>query len=303
MDNMNNGNVIRLAEAFILARKFKLSPETVKFYKRELRLFLSWLAGQGIDCLDDLSSDAIRLYLVELSERRNGGGCHAAYRAIKAWLRWTWEELDLSGRNPIDRVEPPKYKDDPLPGISLADVRAMVESCKADKMALRDKAIILTLVDTGLRASELLSLNVQDYDKDDGTILVRHGKGDKTRTVFAGKTTRRALTAYMKSRGGLKPFFPLFATRDGERLSMSGLRRIVERRAAQAGMKAPGLHDFRRCFAVNALRAGVDLVTLQRLMGHSGLEVLRRYLALDHDDLRVAHGIVSPADKLMKHQF
>jgi len=74
------------------------------------------------------------------------------------------------------------------------------------------------------------------------------------------------------------------------------LRSMVQRRARAAGVRAPGLHDFRRAFALLALRGGVDLVSLQRLMGHSGLDVLRRYLAQTEADLRAAHAKGAPVD-------
>ena len=77
---------------------------------------------------------------------------------------------------------------------------------------------------------------------------------------------------------------------------MSGLREIIRRRALAAGIEEPGLHDFRRCFAVQILRNGFDLVTLSRLMGHFTLTVTQRYLYLVEDDLRAGHQIAGPVD-------
>jgi site-specific recombinase XerD len=88
----------------------------------------------------------------------------------------------------------------------------------------------------------------------------------------------------------------LWVTDDSERLEYNGLRGILVRRAKQAGIKAPTLHSFRRAFAINMLRAGVDVFSLQKLMGHADLQVLRRYLAQTTEDIAQAHRVGSPVD-------
>ncbi|HET8685343.1 MAG TPA: tyrosine-type recombinase/integrase, partial [Methanosarcina sp.] len=80
-------------------------------------------------------------------------------------------------------------------------------------------------------------------------------------------------------------------------LTYGGLRGIITRRSKQVGISTPSLHSFRRAFAINMLRAGVDLVTLARLMGHTSLTVLQRYLKQIPDDLRIAHAKGSPVDQ------
>ncbi|MDI6694803.1 MAG: tyrosine-type recombinase/integrase [Anaerolineales bacterium] len=295
------GSPRQVFAAFMLDRRGRgLSSKTLSFYQDELELFLHFLDGQGVNQLSELTPETIRLYLLHLSERRNGGGCHAAYRCIRALLRWAWDEYDLPGRNPITRVSAPKRRTDVLPGVSLVDVQALIGVCKNDATALRDKAIILTLLETGARAGELCAWNIADFDAHSGALTIRHGKGDKRRVVFVEKATRRAIAAYLRMRRFAQPCDPLFATRDGERFSVAGLRQVLRRRAAQAGIPTPGLHDFRRGFALNMLRAGVDVYSLQRLMGHADLSVLRRYLAQDDDDLRQAHAKGSPVERMLR---
>jgi integrase/recombinase XerD len=96
----------------------------------------------------------------------------------------------------------------------------------------------------------------------------------------------------------IEPDASLWVTREAKRLSYTGLRDILRRRAARVGVEAPTLHSFRRTFAILCLRRGVDIFSLQRLMGHSDLTVLRRYLAQTQEDLRKAHQKASPADEL-----
>jgi len=293
------GAIRHAMTGFLLDRRSRnLSHNTINFYTQELNFFVDFVDRQGVTMLDDLTPELIRLYLVGLSERRNGGGCHAAYRAIRAFLLWAWDEYDFPTRNPIGKVNAPKRSKDVLPGIPLDDVQAMVAACKGDSLAIRDKAILLTMLDTGARAFELTAWDVSALNIPDGSLTIEHGKGDKKRSVFVGKTTRRALTAYLRTREKVRDGSALFATRDNERFTVQGLRRMIEKRAGQAGVKVPGLHDFRRCFALNCLRSGMDLLTLQALMGHSDLSTLKRYVKLDEDDLRQTHAHNSPVERM-----
>ena len=115
-----------------------------------------------------------------------------------------------------------------------------------------------------------------------------------------GAKTRKALVSYLKHREACGDVAPLWVTRDGEtRLSYDGTRQVVRRCAKAAGVKEPSLHSFRRLFALTCLRNGVDVYSLQRLMGHSELSVLQRYLAQTEEDLRRAHEKGSPVDNLL----
>jgi site-specific recombinase XerD len=178
--------------------------------------------------------------------------------------------------------------------VNVEAIRALIASCQGEN-GRRDRVIFLTLFDTGLRAAELLALNAEDVDLVTGQVVVRHGKGDKRRVVYLGSRSRKEMRGYLKERG----FEPgaLFRREDGERLKYEGLRFIVKRRAEKAKVKAPGLHDFRRAFAVACLRNGIDLIKLAELMGHSTLEVTRRYVALVDEDLRLAHALSGPVDR------
>lgn len=296
-----SGTVAHAITAFLIDRRAaNLNPRTVTGYQSELRLFSEYLDHQGVITLEELSPDVIRLYLVSLGERRNGGGQHAAYRVIRAWLRFAWEEYDLQTRNPIERVKPPKRNTQARPGVEVSDVQKLIDACAGDKLAARDKAIFAALLDSGARAAEVCAWTVGDYDPVSGRLMIQHGKGDKRRAVFVGKTTRRAIAAYLRGRADLEADEPLFATQTGDFFTHAGLRHLVVRRAEAAGIEAPGLHDFRRAFAINMLRAGTDLVTLAELMGHSDLQVLKRYLALIEDDLQAAHASGSPVDRMSK---
>ena len=299
------GTFRHVLAGFLLERRSRgLAKGTVEYYQGELDLFSEFLDQAGITQFEEVDSETIRRYLLHLERKppegrgRNPGGIHAAFRAIRAIFNWYLEEFEPENwRNPMRRIKGPKVNRQGRPGVSLEAIAAMIRACTTGQ-AKRDRALIMTLLDTGCRASELLALDVGDLDLITGAIHIRSGKGGKARVVLAGTKTRKALRAYLKERGDLYEQDPLFAIDEGDsRLKYNGLVRLIERRAKGAGVETPGLHDFRRCFATQMLRNGVDLQRLAGMMGHNSLEVLRRYLHLVEDDLHQAHALASPVDR------
>jgi site-specific recombinase XerD len=260
--------------------------------------FLAYCDGQLIPRIGQLTPDIIRRYLLHLEERgRNPGGLQAAYRAVRAFLRWFEDETEPDNwKNPIRRVKAPRTATEPLEPVSMATVRALVNSCPKTFHGLRDKAIVYFLLDTGARAGECLAVNLADVDQVSGAVLIREGKGRKPRTVYLEKTARRALRTYLKTRADKTP--ALWVTDERERLTYSGLREIIRRLSIRANVTRPPLHAFRRAFALACLRNGMDIYTLQNLMGHADLQVLRRYLKQTEQDLQAAHSKGSPVESM-----
>lgn len=294
------GTVPNITNGFLIDRTCRnLSKRTIEFYRDELKHFQNYLNDIGVISIEEISPDIIRKYLLVLSEHRNEGGIHAAFRAIRALLNWWEQETDREFKNPISKVSPPKVNVQPKQGIEIQDVMKMIDACNS-RMAIRDKAILFCLVDSGCRAREFLNWKLEDIDLITGTIQIRAGKGNKNRVVFLGKRSRKVLRRYLNTRDNLQSNSNVWITYENEKLQFAGLREIIRRRASDAGIPQPGLHDFRRCFALNMLRNGCDLVSLSRLMGHSSLEILKRYLALVDEDIHKAHMISNPIDNWEK---
>ena len=214
---------------------------------------------------------------------------------MKTFLKWYQVENDLfEWSNPINKVKFHFPKDKPLEPANKNAIRAMLGICKPNFTGKRDKAIILTLLDTGLRASELLALDKDNVNPISGVIQVLHGKGGKFRNIYLGRKARIALRRYLNVHNYGNP---LFISINEERLTYSGLRLVLKRRAKQAEVNYQSPHSFRRSFALEMLRAGVYVFTLQLLMGHSDIQVLRRYLKQVDGDLQEAHRKASPVDK------
>ncbi len=302
-ENLQHMITNELASFLIDRRSRRLSHWTITYYENELGLIVKWLDEQGIKYFEEITPTLIRLYLLYLGERRNPGGVRAGYVSLRAWLNWFESEYDLSGwHNPIHKVRLPKQRKDPIQGITLVEVQKLLDTCDVKtEMGRRDETIFLFLLDSGLRMAELLALNVGDVSLQDGRVYVKNGKGDKPRQTFIGPRTRRELQRYLRYRKGELPDdAPLFVTTKGnrDRLSRGGLRQMMDRRAALAGITASGLHSFRRAFTIEMLRSGADMLTISRLLGHSSINLVQRYAKQTADDLRVVHERTSPVDKL-----
>lgn len=257
-------------QAFLNERKAQnLAKGSIQFYKDTLLPFAKYLEDIEVKYISQITPSIIRDFLLVLGDRgHNEGGIHGYYRSIKAFLRWYWDEVEPEEKNPIDKVKAPKVSIEPLEGISKKDFDALIDACpKNNFYGERDKTILMVLLDTGVRANELCQINIEDINLTDSSILIRQGKGRKPRFVFIGKSTRKQLRKwfrYRKSETGA-----LFINRQEERISYTILREILRRLSLKAGLeKLPSPHDFRRAFCLNSLRAGVDLLSLSRLMGH-----------------------------------
>lgn len=286
---------------FVIERESRnLSPKSLQWYKRSLQLLADYLTGQGVTTTPDITAAHVRQFIIYLKDAGyNPGGRVNIFGAVRAYLRWYKAEFDLTDWHPLDKVSSPKRTKEVKQPIELEDFQRLVAVCRGRSLAaLRDKAMLMVLLDTGIRKQETTDLNYGDVNLTNGEIYIRSGKGSKSRTVFIGTKTRRALSAYLRLRKGLTEDAPLWATENDTRLAYGSVRQVVRRRASEAGIKEPGLHEFRRAFALNFLRNGGDVVTLQRLMGHANLNVILRYLDLVKDDLKLSHNKFGPVDNL-----
>lgn len=276
-----------------------LSPRTIKFYKDYLSSFLTYAESQSVPNIQEADTDFIRSYILMFSAEHNPGGVHAAFRSIRAFFFWVEKEefMPTDWINPIRKVDAPRVPDKIIEPVPLKDVSLLLATCKGNSFFdKRDKAIIFFLLDSGARAQEVCDINLEDVEVNSGKVIIRKGKGRKPRYVFINKTTIKALRGYLRTRDDLHTQ-ALFVSKTMERLTYDGLRQLMQRRSKLAGLrKVPTLHDFRRQFALSMLNNGVDLFSLQRLMGHQDISILRRYLAQTTEDISIAHAKGSPVE-------
>lgn len=302
-----------------------LSPLTIRSYQTDLN---TWLEYQGNTPISKITTKNIRDYLLymrhEYVPRRITGGndrklsgktIRNIWITLSAFFRWASDEFKME--NPMRGVAPPKYNDPPVEAFSKDQVEALIKACEyseeADTVlrrkfrmrratARRDKAIILVLLDTGLRASELCALRVSDVELQNGKVHVRHGtaggaKGGKGRFVYLGKVARRAVWRYLAEReDGRDPEAPLIVSRANRHFNKDALRQLIRSLGEKAGVSKCYPHRFRHTFAITYLRSGGDVFTLQMLLGHSSLDMVKRYARVAEIDSERVHQKASPAD-------
>ena len=171
------------------------------------------------------------------------------------------------------------------------------------KRQLRDRALLLFLLDTGIRATELCNLTLGDVDLVGGSARVQSkgrmntGQG-KSRVVRFSPATAKAMQRYLTDRKALggRPDTPLFTTRDNRHFDRHYLSKHLHRLGRRAGVSDVHAHRFRHTFAITYLRNGGDIYTLQDLLGHTSLEMVRRYLHIAQVDIESAHRRASPVE-------
>ncbi len=287
-------------DSFLNDRKSRnRSPNTIKFYRNYLDAFEKYSNSQAVTSIQDIDPIFLRTYILLISQTHNPGGVHSAFRSLRVFLLWVEKEelMPDTWKNPIHKVDAPFVPQKIIEPVSLEDVQALLLTCKEkDFFDTRDKSLIFLLLDTGARAQEVCDINLEDVDLNSGQVAIQCGKGSKPRYVFVNITTRKAIRTHLRIRGDHNSP-ALFVSKTNERLTYDGLRQLLQRRSKKAGLKKePTLHDFRRQFALSMLNNGADIFSLQRLMGHSDISMLRRYLAQTTKDISAAHAKYSPVE-------
>lgn len=274
-------------EAFILDRKSqRFKSSTLRTYTARLLPFVNWCESNKYLRISDINPTVIRTYLSQLQDRKLAGHTiHGIAICIQTFFNWCASE-EIVKESPMKKVSIPKTDKKILPSLAEGDIQKLLKNVKTE----RDEAIILVLLDTGLRATEFINLVGRDIDMKTGTLHVQAGKGGKDRIIYIGNRTLKQLARYYMVRGRPKDEDRIWLNeRTGEPLTDMGLRQFLKKLGNRVGVKNCTPHSFRRAFCIMSLRSGMSIYHLQKLMGHAGIEVLKQYLALVQDDLQKAH--------------
>jgi len=189
-----------------------------------------------------------------------------------------------------------------LPSVPTEDeLRSVLAACPETREGMRNRALILILADSGLRASEALHLLIEDWRPADRGLFVRAGKGRKDRVAFVGPTTTRALKTWLARHPAALPESFLFADRQGRPLKPRHLVQILHRLSMKAGLprhRRLHPHALRHFAATSWLRAGAGLEEVRRLLGHESLNTTLRYSSLVGADLQRAHRKAGAIERL-----
>ncbi len=278
-------------------RRRGAAERTRRAYGIDLGQLAGWCAQHGVDPVD-VDYKTLRRYAAHLSERRVAATTVARKLAAARQFFGSLVEHGHMGANPADLLPLPR-KEQPLPkALNAHDVSALLDRIPTTTpLELRDRALFEVAYGCGLRAEELVSLDLDWVDFDREQLRVE-GKGAKTRFVPAGEHALGAVRAYLdRGRPALAAgeAAPLFLSKTGRRLSTSDVRRRLRAWARHAHTQgAVNPHALRHSFATHLLEGGADLRAIQELLGHATISTTQVYTRVDSARLRAAYANSHP---------
>jgi site-specific recombinase XerD len=271
------------------------AANTVSAYRRDVQLFADWVERHGVKSPAQVTKSHIRSYVAFLTTSKLARRSIARKRAALArYFGW----LSRNGKLKVDPTIGVKTPSDKgrLPKVLTAEqLRALLERHPPEHPRwrhLRDDAVVEMLYGSGLRVSELCSLDVDSIDTRRGVVRVI-GKGDKERHVPVSKPSIDAIRDWLKLRHevlGDEDDLSLFLNHRGRRITPRDVRRLIDDRA----MSPTHPHALRHTFATHLLDNGADLRTVQELLGHADVATTQRYTHVSKERLKTAYGASHP---------
>ncbi len=270
------------------------SAHTIAAYRRDLTEYVRFLASRGVLEPDDVARQDVTAYLVHLRTRGLApASVERQAAALKGFHRFLVRE-GVTENHPTARLPLPKVPERLPDVISIDDADRLLSQPFPDGASgLRDRAVLEVLYGCGLRASELVGLDVLDVDLEAGVLRVT-GKGDKQRIVPIGGAASRALDAYLQAgRPHLRPARSVSATDSavflstrGRRMSRQSLHTLVRTYGERVGLEGLHPHTLRHSFATHMLEGGADLRALQDMLGHADISTTQVYTHVDRRHIR-----------------
>jgi integrase/recombinase XerD len=309
---------------FLSLRARGYSPATIVLYRYVLDTLTDFLDNPEVNKIRLTDLERYFVYLRdEYQPTRKSGDTSPLsgstlqnhWKGIRAFFSWAVDELRLKSR-PDMRLRLPKNNPKVIIPLSQDEVKLLLKAAERTKQVVpsnrrpftmrrptadRDSVILHMLLDTGVRVGELARMTVEDVNLQTGEVIVtpygESGQKTKSRAVFLGKSTLRVLWLYLANRGNPEPEEPLLLSRHGHPMSINSIRLLLADMGKRAGVANVHPHRFRHTFAIEFLRNEGDVFSLQRILGHSNLETVEKYLKLAQADTKNAHKRASPADR------
>ena len=304
------------------------SPMTISEYYLDLRMFLRFvrlmrndmpmntslddipIKDIGLDFLRDIRTSDIFDFLSYLANDRaiNPESSAPDYgisptsrarklSAIKSFYKYLTVRMKLLQENPVADIEYPKLRKSLPKHLTMEQSAALLRSVSGQNEK-RDYAILMLFLNCGIRRSELVGLNLTDVYEDRIRVV---GKGNKERIVYFGTNCRKAIDAYLPERHKmvLTDNRALFGSRNGNRISTDAVHRLVKKALLQAGLDSTqfSAHKLRHTAATMMLSGGVDVKTVQEVLGHENLNTTQIYTHIESTELKIA-AEANPLSKL-----
>ncbi len=276
-----------------------LAGNTLEAYGRDLRSYVGFLTSHALTDFAETSKETVRAYLEHLYQiGRATSTISRNLAAIKSFYQFLVRENWLSV-DPSEHLESPKVEKRLPHVMSLTEVEALLSQPAQDEpCSLRDKAMLEVLYATGIRVSELVSLDRTDVNLEAGYLRCL-GKGSKERIVPLGSVAIRALAVYMQSgRPKLVKIAAetaLFVNQHGRRLTRQGFWKIIKRYAKEANIdESITPHTLRHSFATHLLENGADLRSVQEMLGHADISTTQIYTHVTRNRLKEVYQKAHP---------
>lgn len=288
------------------------SPNTVSWVVSSVRYFVDFLGPEKHE-INLITGDDLRRFIIMLRDKPKFANhpynkqqkvalspqsIETYYRGIKAFFGFLNRE-EFTTNNVMAKVKAPKVPDIVIPTFSEKEiVKLLAQPNKGTNQGFRDYCMLLTLIDTGIRLSELANLKVEDIDYEQNMFRVM-GKGQKERFVPFGRRVAKALLRYqLKSRPEPIGTDKFWLRHDGRPLLSKRIQKLICAYGQKAGLKRCYAHKLRHTSSVMYLRNGGDVFSLQKKLGHRSLVMTRHYANLADSDIRAQHLRYGVADRL-----
>jgi integrase/recombinase XerC len=288
------------------------SFHTIRAYRTDLEQFRDFLLSlnRAIDeqtgevAVEKIDHLALRAYLSHIYRDHKKSSLARKIAALRSFFRYLVQE-GILGKSPADFVGTPRQEKGLPTFLPVDEMFSLLASPEGDSIwGARDRAILETLYSSGIRVAELVGLNDGDLDFSLGILRVT-GKGRKERIVPFGEKAQEALRSYLNqrdrllaNRGRPEGKLPIFINRQGGRLTVRSIARILDKHVRRSGLiRKISPHSLRHSFATHLLDAGADLRAIQELLGHVSLSTTQRYTHVSVDKLMEVYDRTHPRAK------
>ena len=268
------------------------SPHSLYAYRYHLEKFINYLRQCGIDSFENCSLSVIREYVYTYKDSHNLSinSVRLIISILKSFFNYLSDE-NLITSNPTKKIKLPKKVSSAPKAIAKFEIERIlcainISPLRCRKNQIRDQLIISMLYYTGIRKSELLALNWNDVDLAKSVLTIRSGKGRKYRQIPLHPKLQKLLDLYIEQRLPLENY-ALFIGEQGKRLSRNSFANILTMYLKLSGLDLKGFsaHSFRHSFATHLVESGVDIFTVQELLGHASLDSTKIYISFSHQKM------------------